>query len=195
MLAKTHAKACTKCGVSKPMSAFKPRSRARDGRTSHCYSCRRKYPSKARWDGSPKGRAYSLAYGRRVRGVTEASLARLETLRKLPDNKMVVWLKKVRNAKNHSKRAKAGKLTAAWVERWANATACPITGLGFVMTGETVNGSPHPLSPSADRLDTTVGYTDDNTRVISYFANVAKNAWPEDQFRLLVMAAASNMRH
>lgn len=86
-------------------------------------------------------------------------------------------------------------LSKAWVEKAAQSTSCPVTGLLFVIGAARVNGAPHPLSPSLDRIDPTKGYTDGNTRVVSYFVNVAKSAWSQEQFEMLVMAAASNLRH
>lgn len=179
------------------MTAFKPRSDRPGQYTTICYPCRREYPSNIKYR---KSEAYRSTQRRHWRKHANMDIVhKLELYGRLPDTEMVSWLKKTRTSKAKKTvtrgRSPCGTLTAKWVKKWSGVTHCAITGLPFVLTGEKVNGSPHPLSPSADRINPRRGYTDRNTRVISYFANVAKNAWPEEQFRLLVLTAASHMRH
>lgn len=188
-LAPIPIKVCSGCKEAKPLTEYKPRADQPGKHKSACKSCERLSPSHLRWLGSAKKKAWDTAY-RRSRACPIVTEHRA-LYRALPDTPMARWLKRIRL----TKKKKHGKLTGHWVVKWHAVTACPVTGLPFDLSGETVNGSPHPLSPSADRIDSTLGYTDANTRVVSYFANVAKNAWTEEQFRLLVMAAASNMRH
>ena len=179
---RVHSKKCTKCHATKPLSKFKPRPDGKYGRSSHCYTCRHKYPSHRR---------HNEAYAKRHSKASPVNIEKLSIYRALPATPMVSWLKKLRNFK----RRKGGSLTPAWVSKWSAVTACPVAGLTFVLTGERANGAPHPLSPSLDRIDPKQGYTDENTRVVCNFVNVAKNAWPEEQFRMLVMSTASNLRH
>ena len=104
----------------------------------------------------------------------------------------VGWLRRaVKEKRNKSK----GTLGPKWIESWSRTTHCALTGLPFVRAGSRLGSAPHPQSPSLDRLDPNKGYTEENTRVISFFANVAKSSWPDEHFKLLVMAAASHMRH
>lgn len=56
-------------------------------------------------------------------------------------------------------------------------------------------GAPNPLAPSLDRIDSSLGYTDKNTRMVLHFVNNAKSDMTDEQFRTLVLVAASNMRH
>ena len=93
------------------------------------------------------------------------------------------------------RRDKKAKLSKAWVERWSIVTHCPLTGLPFKLSAPQRGGAPDPLSPSIDRIDPALGYTDANCRVVSFFANVARNAWFDDRFALLIMATAAHLRH
>lgn len=56
---------------------------------------------------------------------------------------------------------------------------CEVTGLKF----HTVeHAKRHPLAPSIDRIDSSVGYIRGNCRVVCYAANVAMNHWGEEMF-------------
>jgi len=107
---------------------------------------------------------------------------------------MALWLKRTIAAKR-CKSSKSCSLDTAWIEKWAKVTVCPILGMPFAAPGAKQGSTTDPRAPSLDRIDSSKGYTPENTRVVSYFVNVAKNAWPEEQFKLLVMAAANNMRN
>ena len=48
-----------------------------------------------------------------------------------------------------------------------------------------------PFAPSLDRIDSSGGYTRDNTRLVCQAVNFALNAFGEDIFREVVLAAAS----
>lgn len=162
-----HSKVCTKCRLSKPLTEFASR-KDRPGTTkARCKKCT-----------SSDNRKYPTK--RPPRKETQ------------PDTPHVAWLKKLASQKRKEKKA---TLDDAWIDKWGPVTHCPILGMPFLPAGTRLNGAPHPLTPSLDRIDPSAGYTPSNTRVVSYFANVSKNAWPEEQFRLLIMAAASNMRH
>ena len=174
---RVHSKPCSKCKLVLPITRFKPRSDRPGKFTSACRKCRR--------------RAMELTKpGRKKR---DMRLYHALSIQPLPLTPHVLWLKRTVAAKRHHKRACT--LDAAWVRQWANSTHCPVLGMPFSKPGSQVNNAPCPRSPSLDRIDPTKDYTPDNTRVVSYFVNVAKNAWPEEQFKLLVLAAASHMRH
>jgi len=82
-----------------------------------------------------------------------------------------------------------------WLAAHSHQMKCPVTGMAFDLSNTKVNGATHPLHPSIDRLDCAKGYTPENSRVISYWANIAKSTMTESMFRMMVTNAASNMRH
>jgi hypothetical protein len=67
-------------------------------------------------------------------------------------------------------------LTWEWLHERLLAGTCEVTGIPFAFDGEhkrTVAKS--PFSPSLDRLDSSKGYTKDNTRVTVWIMNLAKS--------------------
>lgn len=191
----TLTRTCAKCGTTKTLAAFKPRADRPGKHSTVCYSCARRRPAEVLWRQSPKARETQRRYSRKRANSDPHNIARRAAFKSLPDTAASAWLKAAVCAKRRvAKRGRKG-LTATWIKRWAGVNRCPVLGLPFVFGVSGVKGAPHPLSPSLDRIDASKGYTDANTRVVSYFVNVAKNAWSDEQFRLLVQAAASNMRH
>lgn len=172
-----HSKSCTKCGKVLPLTAFKSRGGKYSYRLrSSCKSCESKLPSKKRQNEKRWNRA---------------NAAHRAELRSIPNTPHTVWLKRTVGVKRKKKKA---TLDNAWIAKWSVVLSCPVLGMPFATPGSTVNNAPDPRCPSLDRIDQNIGYTPENTRVVSYFVNVSKNAWPEEQYRLLTMAAAQNMR-
>lgn len=63
-----------------------------------------------------------------------------------------------------------------WVLPRLMAGRCEVTGLPFVI----VTGRDHlPYSPSIDRIDSDLGYTPDNCRLVITALNVGKNRWSD----------------
>lgn len=61
-------------------------------------------------------------------------------------------------------------ITPEWIlERLLKGT-CEVSGIPFVMDGV----GQHALSPSIDRIDSSKGYTKENSRVVVWLFNVAK---------------------
>ncbi len=60
---------------------------------------------------------------------------------------------------------------------------CPYLGLDFVLEPPGT-GRLHYLAPTFDRVDPTGGYTPENTRLISWWANRAKGDMPDKEFRV-----------
>jgi len=62
---------------------------------------------------------------------------------------------------------------------------CFYTGLTYIIGYASLGKARHPLSASADRIDSTKGYTPENTVLCAWFVNAAKNAWPLDAIKPL----------
>lgn len=56
--------------------------------------------------------------------------------------------------------------------------ACEVTGVQFDVS-DTADGGRRPWFPSIDRIDSRIGYTHDNTRLVCVAANLAMNTWGE----------------
>ncbi len=56
---------------------------------------------------------------------------------------------------------------------------CPMTGIPFMKLCEQ-RGAMNPFAPSIDRIDTSQGYTQDNTRIVLTAINIMMSDWGED---------------
>lgn len=99
-----------------------------------------------------------------------------------------------RKCKISSKRRnKNFSLTLTWVEEKLAVGICERTGLPFVFKKET---SDLLLSqrrnnlwfPSIDRIDSSLGYTENNCQMVCVMYNVAKNEWSDVEFLKLARA-------
>lgn len=79
------------------------------------------------------------------------------------------------------------ELTPEWILEKLSAGVCEVTGLPFTYSTESRN----PWSPSLDRIDPMKGYTLENTRVVVWIYNTAKNVF-SDQDVLLMCQSVVN---
>ena len=72
-------------------------------------------------------------------------------------------------------------LTVEWIEKKLEKGECEVSGIKFVFLGK---GS-HPFSPSIDRIDSSKGYTKENTHLVVWIYNSAKKQFKhEDVIKL-----------
>jgi hypothetical protein len=87
-----------------------------------------------------------------------------------------LWQQKRENA---AKRKQLFTLTPEWVAQ-VGAEGCPYLHLPFILQPPQPPGSPKgftaiaPMTPTFDQIEAGEGYTEDNTRIISWWANRAK---------------------
>lgn len=176
-----HSKTCTKCHADKPISDFRLKNPG-DGKArrpnSWCKPCENRHRTDRQKVAFHEKRA---AEGRPVRPQGKRSSR----------SAMHNWL--IASRKSRGRRDRSS-LTDAWIAQWQHVTHCPVSGLPFKF-GAATNNAVDPLTPSLDRLDPTLGYTPDNTRVVCAFVNFAKNAWSQEVFEFLILATASHLRH
>jgi hypothetical protein len=72
----------------------------------------------------------------------------------------------------------------------AQGARCALTGIGFDLRVVGTGQARRPFAPSLDRIDASAGYTRDNTRLVCQAVNFALNAFGEDVFREIALAAA-----
>ena len=72
----------------------------------------------------------------------------------------------------------------------AQGACCGLTGIGFDLRVVGGGQARRPFAPSLHRIDSSAGYTRDNTRLVCQAVNFALNAYGEDIFRDIVLAAA-----
>lgn len=79
-------------------------------------------------------------------------------------------------------------LTRAWVEDHLRPMVCEATGITLQFKEGEVNASVSPWAPSLDRIDSTLGYTVNNTRVVCWMYNRAKGPQTDTELRVLARA-------
>jgi hypothetical protein len=83
------------------------------------------------------------------------------------------------------------ELTDNWAkERWTG--CCEITGLPFKVNGKK---GPHPFSPSVDRKDSSLGYTQENTRFILWGCNAIKGVGSDADMYKIAEALVNTAAH
>ena len=65
---------------------------------------------------------------------------------------------------------------------------CQATGLDFDLGPAPKGSSRNPFGPSLDRIDSSLGYTPDNVRMVIWAFNTATAEWNDEQFEMIYMA-------
>ena len=72
---------------------------------------------------------------------------------------------------------------------------CLLTGLDFNIPTIRNGSKAHPLAPSLDRIDSSIGYTRANTRLVCVAINYGMNEFGEDMFKTICQAYLTNLNH
>lgn len=83
-----------------------------------------------------------------------------------------------------SKQGREFTITREYVERLVAPMVCQATGLGLEWDDELRA----PLRPSLDRIDSSLGYTEDNTRVVCWLFNQMKGQFSDEDFEAVARA-------
>ena len=156
-------KTCRLCEIEKPYSEFSVNSKG--NRPSQCRAC-----------------ANAKELGRKRARPAEMS-ARYKQWR--DDNRGAAL---VNVAKHRAKsRALPCTLDVADIQRRITAGACELRGIAFCLSVPRAWNA-----PSLDRIDTSKGYTPENTRVVLFALNVMANVWGPN--KILEIASAIRQR-
>lgn len=80
------------------------------------------------------------------------------------------------------------ELTPEWIMEKLQQGLCEVTGLPFTYGLDARN----PWSPSLDRIDPSIGYTIENTRVVVWIFNAAKNVFKDSDVMLMAHALVNS---
>jgi len=165
-------KTCTKCGIEKEESEYRKNSRNRSsGLLSECRIC-----------SNLRNRVYSRARRKRIRELdVEQHALRLAKNRTLTRIGEVLKSENLRAFLSKYKRSAFLRgMEFAMTKFPPKPIVCPV--LGVVIDYDAVKTM---SSPSLDRINNDVGYTDGNVRVVSYRANLLKGDTTAEEMLLL----------
>lgn len=204
-------KCCTKCGVSKPLSDFQSNKACRDGKRPDCKGCcrlfSRQYRDKNKDVLKKRKRTFYEFHKERIMEQhrdyimrnEEAVFERLQAYRSRNRERIASWWEKSPRGMLGKGRQMALKRRPTensvtldeLMDMWsAQDGRCVVSGL--VMTWR--QGKTQPMSISIDRIDSSVGYTKDNVRLVCYQVNAFKNRWTDEQMFTMALAIIANMK-
>lgn len=154
-------KKCCKCGEAKPLEQFYRKKDAKDGRMPLCKPCSN--AKTAAYAKTNKGRAYMQGAQSRHR----------ETL----GGRATVMLRVART--NAEKNGVACSLTKSDIVSMLEPQTCSATGLKIEMSATDAHYR-HPRSPSLDRISHRGDYSRDNTRLVCWQFNLARNEYGDE---------------
>lgn len=88
--------------------------------------------------------------------------------------KLLTWIR--------ARAAKSGRefdLTREWIAERLQAGVCEVTGIPMELS-KPPGSRFHPWAPSVDRVDSKLGYTQGNCRVVCWIYNMAKSEWSDE---------------
>ncbi len=157
-------KKCKKCLIDKPLDQFYNTKVLKDGKRSHCKVCENlrhsEYTKKAKVQLRIKDRKYRAYYHISLKGYA----ARLYS--------GAVYRAKKKNLEFD--------LTSEWILKQLTPLICQATGLNLKIE-RPENSKSGMFQPTLDRIDSSKGYTIDNTIVTCWWWNVMKQDWSNTQ--------------
>ncbi len=158
-------KICRVCGTLKPYSEYLPNSKG--NRPGQCLAClNSKERTRKRRNGA-QVKASFKTWRQENRGLALVTVARYRAKRK---------------------RLACG-LEPTDIQRRINLGVCELTGISFDLT------TPRSWNaPSLDRINSSLGYTQENTRVVLFALNVMANTWGENRIVQIANAIVAKRR-
>lgn len=172
----TTKKRCNKCAAEKPLGDFYDAKGKKNGKAGECKTCRNIYARDRHR--KPEVRQRKLEYNRRRMQEPEYREKQKMNGRKyyqsLEGRANTLW----KNArKSPSGKTKEFSLTVEHILDHLKKGACSVTGTPFHFDNAhqiVHQRKKNPYSPSVDRIDPKTGYTNENTRVVIWWYNMAK---------------------
>lgn len=131
------------------------------------------------------------AKGRQYYYANKPAVSKRAAARRVIFRQDVTWqmLSLYRKAQQRSKRYNVPcTITKEWV--LSQPRMCNVSGMPFQipLVGR------GPYSPSIDRIDSSKGYTPENTQFVTCFYNMAKNEWGEQEIQDLIISYAEAIK-
>lgn len=172
--ADTTAKRCSKCRKRKPVSEFGKASKSKDGLRWSCVPCTRVGNAAAYKANFDKHRDKRQAASREYYRSTGGRIKNLLSVAKGRAQKLGVEF----------------SISPAWVAQAVTQRQCAVTGIFFDYGPDGDGAMRNPFAPSVDKIEPYKGYTDENTRLVCVWYNLAKQDWSDDRVRMIISACA-----
>ena len=166
-------KHCTACHKLKPLTDFYA-GNAASGRMSWCKTCSHKYR-----------REYNI---KNPEGLKRRNDMRLRSIKGRADN-LFRSAKRRALAKNLDFNLSIGRIVMA-----LTLGVCERTGIRFDMSRPEQFRSRNPFVPSIDRINASLGYTNDNIQIVVAIYNLGKSQFTDDEFIAFCKIVAANAK-
>lgn len=182
---KSKMRACTTCGELKQLSEFYARKSGSEGKASRCKSCTKEY-NRNRYANSPGIREQHLL---KYKILTETCPKHRAKSKERGSKFYNSISGRAKTLRNNAKKARISKILPctvdlAYIEVCIASGFCPVTGIRFEL-GNDPRYVKNPFSPSLDRIDSSQGYTNKNTRIVIWQYNLMKGEMSDHDVRLL----------
>lgn len=170
-------KICSKCNIEKSLDSFYKRKGGKFDVAAQCMDCTNKY-MRNRYNNWPGVKENHRLKEKERRSNPEIRLKAIKASQRFYSS----IEGRARTLLNNARKSPTGKilefsLTLEHILNGIKRGNCAVTNIPFelsneyqIKTGRTAN----PFSPSIDRIDSSKGYTNENTRIVIWQYNMAK---------------------
>jgi hypothetical protein len=176
-----YMKTCKTCSETKSLDCFSP-SVTRQGKPTthgHCKACRTEKGKRSRDDRLTTACACCGKLWRKTGGESRKNVNVCTEC--YPTYRTAFTLHSL--ARNRAKKKGLEfDLDVEWVYEKLKPLVCERTGIDLTLTNKGAHyGSRNPLTPSLDKINPKGGYTKDNVQVVSWWYNLAKFVYTDQQ--------------
>lgn len=167
-------KNCPKCDQIKPVNCFHNDRSRHDGKYPICKECHYRYTRERHQ--RPDVKQKKLDRYHRIKNTEKYKIDAKDRGEKFYNSVEGRARTLFNNAKKSSKKhGHTFNLTLEKLIKTIESGVCQVTGVSFEMNNDFRKMyKKNPLSPSIDRIDPMKGYTDENTRIVIWWYNMAK---------------------
>ena len=185
-------KLCHQCGIELPRSAFDGETYRHSGKErfrlyQKCRDCYSSLKEAAESGGEVDGK--------RVEAKAYRSRGDEPSFQPKPTRVYRIWA----SAKNRAKtKGMDFNLSVSWIQERFDKGLCEATGEPLnsprYPRERTEGQVVHDMDAVLDRIDSTKGYTEDNSRIVSHVFNTMKNKWSDERFAELALKTSAGRK-
>jgi hypothetical protein len=188
-------KTCCVCKVEKDVTWFSLSRNRKDGHHPWCKPCVKEYRKLGQYDRYSNRTEYFKNWQKEYRKTDKAKTAD-RTYRKQYTSELAGLASRLcSGAKNRAKNKNiAFCLDLEWVKARLEPMKCEVSGVPLLFeVDKTVMHS--PFRPSIDRIDNSLGYTKENSRIVAVIYNKAKSDGTDADVLKLALGIVNEQKH